>query len=539
MSLPVNELTPYLAFIAPPLVGAFIGYLTNRVAIRMLFRPLKQWRIGPLKVPMTPGVIPSKRHDLALNIGEMVGEHLLTSNEINNSLKKKKFQEHLYRLIEAKVGSFMKNDLGPLQSLVSPDYRSYYDIARKTITYQIKETVFDYLSTEQCSVTIAQAVDLWIDELFSKQLNEIATPQVRESIYQSLDTQVLRILHAEATQTWVEDYIYRKIVESADNEKRLSDLLPQSLIESIISMIGSQTPYLLARGVKMLEDHAIRQKAVDAIVKAIDEFIETLGPMSSMVRNFLDMPMLEGKINEYFVEKHDEIAAFITGEAVRARLSQTLTRRARKLFSTSLKTIIEQQNISQLQTFSREVTALVFSGLRSPQAASVFNDLFTDHLEALTNGGSCTVGTIIEELFGKNSARESKTWVSGELNGLLKASRTKSVIDHILESMIDQLLQKPIGRLADLVPAGVRDGLYRSLQEMATKMLTSEVPGVVKSLDIRRIVTERIDSFDLLRLELLLLSIMEEQFKYINIFGGLLGFLIGCINIFFITDILK
>lgn len=539
MSLPVNEFTPYIAFIAPPLVGAFIGYLTNRVAIRMLFRPLKQWRIGPLKIPMTPGVIPSKRHDLALNIGEMVGEHLLTSNEINNSLKKKKFQEHLYRLIEAKVGSFMKNDLGPLQSLVSPDYRSYYDIARKTITYQIKETVFDYLSTEQCSETIEQAVDLWLDELFSKQLNEIAAPQVRESIYRSLDRQVLRILHAETTQAWVEDYIYRKIIESADNEKRLSDLLPQSLIESIIVMIDGQTPYLLARGVKMLEDPAIRQKTVEAIVQAIDEFIETLGSMSSMVRNFLDMPMLEAKINEYLAEKHGEIAAFITGEAVRERVSRTLTRRARKLFSTSLKTIIEQQNISQLQSFSSEVTALVFSGLRSPRAASVFNDLLTNHLEALTNGGSCTVGTIIEELFGKNSPGASKTWVSGELKQLLKTSRTKSVIDHILESMIDQLLQKPIGRLADLVPAGVRDGLYRSLQEMATKMLTSEVPGVVKSLDIRRIVTERIDSFDLLRLEQLLLSIMAEQFKYINIFGGLLGFLIGCINIIFITDILK
>ena len=539
MSLPLNELTPYIAYAAPPLIGAFIGYLTNRVAIRMLFRPLKQWRVGPLKVPMTPGVIPSKRHDLALNIGEMVGEHLLTSNEINNALKKKKFQEHLYRLIEAKVGSFMKNDLGPLYSLVSPDYRSYYDIARKTITYQIKETVFDYLNTEQCSKTIEQAVDLWLNELFAKQLNEIAAPQVRQSVYQSLDRQVLRILNAEATQAWVDDYIYRKIIESADNEKRLRDLLPESLIDSIIDMIDGQTSYLLARGAKMFDDPAIRQNIVETIVKAIDEFIETLGPMSSMVRNFLDMSVVEEKISAYLAEKHDEITAFITGEAVRAKVSQTLTRRARKLFNTSLSTIIEQQNISQLQTFSSEVTALVFRGLRSPRTVSVFNDLFTSHLETLTNGGSRTVGTIIEELFGENSARGTKNWVAGELKQLLKASRSKNVIDDIVESMIDQLLQKPIGRLADLVPAGVRDGLYRSLQEMATKMLTSEVPGVVKSLDIRRIVTERIDSFDLLRLEQLLLSIMEEQFKYINIFGGLLGFLIGCANIIFMTDILK
>ena len=86
------DVSPYLIYLAPPLVGAFIGYVTNRVAIRMLFRPLRAYHIGGLKIPMTPGVIPSKRHQLAANIGEMVGEHLLTGDEISRSLQKENFQ---------------------------------------------------------------------------------------------------------------------------------------------------------------------------------------------------------------------------------------------------------------------------------------------------------------------------------------------------------------------------------------------------------------------------------------------------------------
>ena len=70
---------------------------------------------------------------------------------------------------------------------------------------------------------------------------------------------------------------------------------------------------------------------------------------------------------------------------------------------------------------------------------------------------------------------------------------------------------------------------------MTTRLLISEVPGVVKSINFNKIVTDRIDSFDLLRLEQLLLSIMAEQFKYINLFGALLGFLIGCANLLFIV----
>jgi len=69
----------FLTYAGPPLLGAFIGYLTNKIAIRMLFRPLKRWHVLGIRIPMTPGVIPAKRDELAKNIGEMVGSHLLTS----------------------------------------------------------------------------------------------------------------------------------------------------------------------------------------------------------------------------------------------------------------------------------------------------------------------------------------------------------------------------------------------------------------------------------------------------------------------------
>ena len=159
MTFSIAELTPYVGFAVPPLIGALIGYLTNRVAIRMLFRPLTQWRVGPIKIPMTPGVIPSKRHDLAVNIGDMVGEHLLTSAEINRSLQKSRFQEHLYCLIEAKVGALLKRDFGPLVSLIPQNYKAYFDIASKTVIYQIKDTVHTYLQSGESARIIGHAIN--------------------------------------------------------------------------------------------------------------------------------------------------------------------------------------------------------------------------------------------------------------------------------------------------------------------------------------------------------------------------------------------
>ena len=50
-----------LSWLAPPLLGAIIGYVTNTIAIRMLFRPLRPWYIWKWRLPLTPGIIPSKR----------------------------------------------------------------------------------------------------------------------------------------------------------------------------------------------------------------------------------------------------------------------------------------------------------------------------------------------------------------------------------------------------------------------------------------------------------------------------------------------
>ena len=115
-----------ITWIAPPLVGALIGYVTNYVAIRMLFRPLTPWRLFSIRIPMTPGVIPAKRHDLAQNIGRMVGDHLLTSNDVGKALGKESFQTELRSLISDRVESFLHRDLGPLPSLIPKQFRSYF-----------------------------------------------------------------------------------------------------------------------------------------------------------------------------------------------------------------------------------------------------------------------------------------------------------------------------------------------------------------------------------------------------------------------------
>ncbi len=76
----------WAGWVLPPLVGAVIGGVTNDVAIRMLFRPYAAWRVGGLRVPLTPGLIPRERAQIAYAIAQTFTEHVLDSDQVADLL---------------------------------------------------------------------------------------------------------------------------------------------------------------------------------------------------------------------------------------------------------------------------------------------------------------------------------------------------------------------------------------------------------------------------------------------------------------------
>jgi uncharacterized membrane protein YheB (UPF0754 family) len=69
-------------------LGGLIGYYTNDIAIKMLFRPYKAVYILGQKVPFTPGLIPSNQERLGQNIADAIMKSLLTPEEIQNLARK-------------------------------------------------------------------------------------------------------------------------------------------------------------------------------------------------------------------------------------------------------------------------------------------------------------------------------------------------------------------------------------------------------------------------------------------------------------------
>ena len=67
-------------------IGALIGGFTNHLAIKMLFRPHEAKYIGKWRVPFTPGLIPKRRDELAMQLGKTVTNYLLTPETFRKKL---------------------------------------------------------------------------------------------------------------------------------------------------------------------------------------------------------------------------------------------------------------------------------------------------------------------------------------------------------------------------------------------------------------------------------------------------------------------
>ncbi|NJL99068.1 MAG: DUF445 domain-containing protein [Synechococcaceae cyanobacterium SM2_3_2] len=72
------------SILVPPIAGLVIGYFTNDLALKMLFRPYRAYKIAGWQLPFTPGLIPQNQPRLAKQISQTIMGSLLTPDELRN-----------------------------------------------------------------------------------------------------------------------------------------------------------------------------------------------------------------------------------------------------------------------------------------------------------------------------------------------------------------------------------------------------------------------------------------------------------------------
>lgn len=98
------------SYIITPLLGGVIGYITNDIAIRMLFRPHTAKYVFGIHIPFTPGIIPKEKKRIAEAIGGVISENLMNKEVLEKYLLSEDMVEKIRGAVEEFIATQQKNE---------------------------------------------------------------------------------------------------------------------------------------------------------------------------------------------------------------------------------------------------------------------------------------------------------------------------------------------------------------------------------------------------------------------------------------------
>lgn len=148
------------------IVGAIIGWITNVLAIKMLFRPIRPFRVPILNITIQ-GLIPKRRRDIAKSIGDVVEKELVSINEIFDKLVTEENKQEVISIIREKLLKVIDYKIPAIIpfSIKSRIIDYFDDQINKDAMSILDSSVDGILSNTAYKVKIGEMVEEKIDEL--------------------------------------------------------------------------------------------------------------------------------------------------------------------------------------------------------------------------------------------------------------------------------------------------------------------------------------------------------------------------------------
>ena len=185
-----------LLFVVPPIAGAIIAYSTNVVAIKMLFRPLKEYRVFGIRVPFTPGVLPKQRKALAQSIGAMVERELITAEVLRDRLASIDLQG-----LSAIVSQFLRRDE------IRKELEHKGRILFRGILVKMNTFQRFFITAGQYDQTLEEKMPEIINDLISNVESLLKEEKVKQKLIAAVDGQIEGILSSINIKKLVSDRI--------------------------------------------------------------------------------------------------------------------------------------------------------------------------------------------------------------------------------------------------------------------------------------------------------------------------------------------
>lgn len=149
-----------LSYIIAPLLGGVIGYITNDIAIRMLFRPHTAKYVFGIHIPFTPGIIPKEKGRIAEAVGGVISENLMNKDVLEKYLLSEDMIEKVRSAVEEFIATQQRNNETVVQFLGHYLSKEEIDTIAQNINRSITKQTYEKLADSSVGEKVAHiAID--------------------------------------------------------------------------------------------------------------------------------------------------------------------------------------------------------------------------------------------------------------------------------------------------------------------------------------------------------------------------------------------
>ena len=279
----------YLAF---PVVGAVIGYITNDIAIRMLFRPHQAKYFMGIHIPFTPGIIPKEKSRIASAIGKAVSENLMNREVLEKSL--------LSDEMLTKIG----DDIDEFVTTQSDNNETIEEFAR----HYLPQEDIDAMRENATDGIVRMITSKLQDSKLGESIARMATQHVMEKTRKSVAGRFGADMLLQPIAQLVEGILAKHINEILHNNSR-------QMVENLVAEESTKLTGMTMRSLMTGHDEQVKQ-AKNGILNAYRVIITEHLPR--ILQDIDISTIIEQRINDMDMDEAEAIILDVMKKELRA-----------------------------------------------------------------------------------------------------------------------------------------------------------------------------------------------------------------------------
>lgn len=498
-----------MKYVIGSLVGAVIGYITNWLAIKMLFRPHREIRMGKFRMPFTPGLIPKEKSRIARSIGQAIGQHLLTKETIIESLCSDNMNEQLEFWVQCKLNAIENDDAtveSKMKSLLGEGYSNFIEGTNA----RISELIIGYINEE----SVKQAVYRFAEEQIIHQLS--VSPQMisQSSLYNSIKDKVLRMVMeysgSEKFYFEIQRFLEGKVYGLRNLDKSFDEIIPEAITNSLKEYVYSRKADIASSIKGFMRQEKVRQK----LRQVVGEAVGTLNPMIAM---FINADRIYEKaligIHEFLdrEENHDDMALAINS-IIDGLLKSPVSNIASRLPEEGINNIIK----SLVDLLKEKAADEKFIKDTYARIEARFNDY-------------TSIGEMLKEA-GIDYKAAMGEFVKPRIEAMVGSHTLRIKLTEAVSMVINRLLALEMKSIFREAERKISPSVSKMIRDLYNRFIENNAAGVIEVLNVAQIVEDKISDFDVDYTEELILEVANKELRAITWLGALLGAIMGILS---------